>query len=699
MQIFTLIPLETKLLILVLSITTIAVIFLRISLYRKLKRTNSRTSRLLLTNDEEGVQPPIIDRLKKRYKKAGQNLEQVNTLALIDSVYKDEELSILNFKIQYDQVEAVTKALPNLLIAAGLIGTFWGITNNLSNISTVVTTIGQGSTDISGSFQRLNRPLQDMGIAFSTSLFGLFLGSTVILANTIWNTNIAKRQLTATLEDYLDNIYKITVEGNTRLDKAIDRMVHQQEEFLSRFHENVGRALELSFGKAANQISEECGRINKIAEYVYTNFSNAAGTISTGATTFQQAANSLDHQTKNLANSLGEFKNGVNTFGTTVAQLEKNNIVQNLDRILIEIKTTEQGFVKSTQSLLSTQQGFAQSSQSLQGYIQEIKSSNKETSQLAYQVYEGLKTSNNQMGVVASSIITGATNFERATASLINQTQIISEFVPKFGEGITSFVTASDNIQNNNIIQELSNVITNLEFTQQAFTNSTKTLQGSLAEITSDNQQSARLAEQVYHGLETSANGIKESSNTFVTAAKIINDSFSAIDLPTITARWQSIQADFSNSTVTFKQATENFQPSAQLKPATISLDIASKNIQVVGEKVATLSESNLQIVESIQTAICELDRMHQDIFQNPQSSANKIIHAHQSSLLSLKDALVNSLSSGETAHQKQLIQLNDMNQESLQRIVEVLEKLDVKINGNQQKSGWLGAPNFKLVR
>jgi hypothetical protein len=374
-------------------------------------------------------------------------------------------------------------------------------------------------------------------------------------------------------------------------------------------------------------------------------------------------------------------------------------MVQNLDRILIEIKTTEQGFVKSTQSLLSTQQGFAQSSQSLQGYIEEIKSSNKETSQLAHQVYEGLKISNNQMGVAASSIITGATNFERATASLINQTQAISEFVPKFGEGITNFITASDNIQNNNIIQELSNVITNLESTQQAFTSSTKTLQGSLTEITSGNQQAARLAEQVYHGLETSTNGIKESSNTFVTAAKIINDSFSAIDLPTITARWQSTQADFANSTVTFKQATENFQPSAQLKPATISLDIASKNIQIVGEKVATLSESNLQIVESIQIAISELDRMHQDIFQNTQSSTNKISHAHQSSLLDLKDALVNSLSSGETAHQKQLIQLNDMNQESLQRIVEVLEKLDVKINGNQQKSGWLGAPNFKLVR
>jgi hypothetical protein len=69
--------------------------------------------------------------------------------------------------------------------------------------------------------------------------------------------------------------------------------------------------------------------------------------------------------------------------------------------------------------------------------------------------------------------------------------------------------------------------------------------------------------------------------------------------------RWQSINCQWYRKYKSYL-VSENFQPSAQLKPATISLDIASKNIQVVGEKVATLSESNLQIVESIQTAICD---------------------------------------------------------------------------------------------
>jgi archaellum component FlaC len=315
MQIFTLIPLETQLLISLLGVVTLAIIFLRFILYKKLREIHSRTSRLLLTNSEHGIQPAIIDRLKNRYKKSGQNLEQVNTIALIDSIYKDEKISFMSLKIQYDQAESITKVLPNLLIAVGLIGTFWGITHNLNNISEAVTNLNQGNAGIDGFIKKLNHPLQDMGIAFSSSFFGLLFGSALTVANTLWNTNIAKYQLIASLENYLDNVYKIDVEGNTRLDKAIDRMVQQQEEFLLRFHDNVGRVLEASFGKAANQITEECSRINKISEHIYTNFSNAAGTISAGANTFETAANSIQAQNENLTNSLNKFGNGIAIFG------------------------------------------------------------------------------------------------------------------------------------------------------------------------------------------------------------------------------------------------------------------------------------------------------------------------------------------------------------------------------------------------
>jgi hypothetical protein len=708
MQIFILIPSEAKIFILALFVATFVVVSLRRSLYNELRETNKRASRLLVMGDEEGIQMPIINRLRHRYQKASQDLEQVNTVALIDNLYRGEKLSFANSEIQYDQAESLTKALPNLLITAGLIGTFWGIANNLHNISETIGTLSQGNANFSALIQELKRPLQDMGIAFSTSLFGILLGSFSIIANTIWNTNIAKRQLIAILEDYLDNIYKVNVEGNSRLDKAVDRMVRQQEEFLRRFHDNVGRALEVSFGRAAQQIAEECSRMNEIAEQIYTNFSNASGTISSGATTFEQAANSLKGQNQIVIDSISEFKSGISEFRIAVNKLEQNNIVQNIDRVLTEIKTTEQSFTQSTQALLSTQRNFTQSTHTLQNCLEEIKSSNQKASQLAQEVYEGLKTSNAQIGIAATSITTGATSFEQAAASLTNQTQIVATLVPEFRKGVTSFVTAANKVHKNNIVQDLNNVIVDLANTQQAFTSSTQVLEGSLAEIISSNQNTTQIAQQLYHNLEASTNSIKEGANTFGTAAQIISDSFLAIDPPTVAKRLQVTQTDFANSIAIFKQATKDFQSSEPLQPALNSLDIVIKGIAVVGENVTVMTKNNLQIAKSIQTAISESDRMNRDILQTAQSSAKELSDVHKSGFSDFQTILVSSLKTEETLrHNRQvgladdlknhLSQMNTTDQESFQRIIELLKKLDTKFDDGQKDSDWLNSPSFGL--
>ena len=151
----------TQISILVLFILAIATLFLRCSLYEELIKINSRVSRLLISGEEEGSQPKIVNRLRERYQKANQKLENVNTLSLIDSIYKNEQLSFLNFKIQFDRAEGMTRALPNLLIAFGLIGTFWGITSNLSNISNIVADVSQSNSDVNGLVKALKLPLQD----------------------------------------------------------------------------------------------------------------------------------------------------------------------------------------------------------------------------------------------------------------------------------------------------------------------------------------------------------------------------------------------------------------------------------------------------------------------------------------------------------------------------------------------------------
>ncbi len=623
MEIFNIIPLSTKFSILFLVILpAFAVIYLRFSLYTRLQSINHRVSRLVVSGEEEGIQPEIVKRLRIRYQTASQKLEHVNTIALIDSIYQDETISYGKFTVQYDRIDSITRVLPNLLIAFGLIGTFLGITSNLTNISTIVTGFSQSNPNVGGLVQGLQKPLEDMGVAFSSSLFGLLFGSGLTIVNTIYNTSIAKYQLVSGLEDYLDNIYKPTVEGNSRIDRAIDRMVTQQHEFLLRFHENVGSVLKDTFGHAANQIAEECGRINLIAENIYTNFSNAAGTISTGATTFERAANSLDTKTKTLADSLDRFQGSVEIFNIAADRLEQNNIIQNIDRVLAELSTNQQAFTTSTQTLQDALIG--------------ITDSNQMAAQLAKQVYETWQDSTTKIVAASETIGAGAIIFQKSSTCLEQQTQTIVDLMPQLKTGVNTFVTAANKVKTNNIIKHLDTLVENLNTTQSAFTSSTKTLAAGVEEIISSHQQATQIAERVYQGLEITSNTIQTGANNFERAAQTIQDSSRSIDLTLTNAanQWQHTQTEFTNSTAIFSQAAQKIEPvAAKLEPAIAAL-------HQFGAEVVNLSKNTTQISESTQTAITGFDRNCQQVLANTQSSIQNIAEVNNASWQKIIDSL-----------------------------------------------------------
>ena len=653
MQIFTLIPSETWASILILVVISCAAVSLRLALYKKLEDTNKKTSRLLSGGEPEGIQPPIVDRLRERYQKASTKLEHVNTLALIDSVYKEERVRFLFLNLQYDRADGITRALPNLLIAFGLIGTFWGITSNLTNISSIVTGFSESNPNIGKLVQGLQLPLRDMGVAFSTSLFGLLAGSILTVINTTCSISIAKYQLISGLEDYLDNIYKPTVEGNTRLDTAIDRMVTQQQEFLTRFHENVGATLERSFGKAANQITEECSRINKIAENVYTNFSNAAGTISTGASTFQYAAKSLESQTKTLASSVDEFKIGVDIFKIAANKIENNNIVQNLDRVLAELNTSQQAFAASTQILQTSLIG--------------ISTSNQTAAQLAQQVYQTWQDSTTQIVAASETIGAGAIIFQKAATSLEEQTQAVAESIPQLKAGVDTFVTAANKVKTNNIIKHLNTLVENLGVTQSAFTSSTQTLATGVEEMMSSHHQTNQTAERVYQGLEQTTISIQSGANNFINAAQIIHDSSLATDLNSVATKWQNAQSEFTNSTTIFSQASKNLQPvTAKLEPAIAAIDRAVTSLQQVGSEVVSLSQNNVQVSESTKTAIDGFNRNYLKVLNNTDLSIQDLGMTNRANWQSLVNILEPKIQT---------------DRESLQRLLAVIEKLEIIVS------------------
>lgn len=484
----------------------------------------------------------------------------------------------------------------------------------------------------------------------------------------------------STLENYLDNICS---NGNKRLDLAVKNMVMQQKEFLDRFHEKVSNVLETTFSAAANKIADQFAEVNELGRNVYTNFSHAAGTISTGASTFQSAANSLHNQTQTLTNFITEFKSSVETFKTTANQLEQNNIIQNIDRVLAELNTSQQAFTASTTTLDNALIG--------------ITTSNRKAAQIAKQIYETWQDSTSKIVMASETISAGAIKFEATANSLEGQTQTFATLIPELTAGVNTFASAANKVKTNNIVKHLDTVITNLSTTQAAFATSAETLTTGVAGIITNNQQTTELANRIYDGLGMSTEGIQKGANSLLDAAQLIQDSQLAVELTKAAQGWQTAQAEFTNSTAIFSQAAQNIQPVAtKLEPAIVSIDRAVTTLQHVGTEVVSLSRNNVQISESTQTAITGFDRNYQQVLNNTESSIQSLAEINRSNLQQLITTLESKLRNDNSqvlqsieAMKEYLAQMKLTDREAMARLSIVLEKIEIGLRMNSSNDAF----------
>ena len=462
LAVFKIFPLELVLLTLIFVILpTIVAGILRHSLYRYLMDAANKVSRLLSPQESKGKQPKIVENLENRYKQASKKLEQVNTVALIDGLYSQEKLNFLGISLRCEQWDYFCQTLPNLLLAFGLLGTFIGISSNLYSLSQ---TINQDFDTISGLIAELQTPLQNMGIAFFTSLTAIACSSILIGINLRCNTNFAKSFLISSLEDYLDNIFKVKNKGYSRLDVAVDHMVKKQEEFLYRFHERVGQVLEITLGKAANQMVKANQGFQNNVDHMVSRFNDVSGSLAASTNSFQDSVATLQSQVNTVTNIIPQFQSsadklerGSNVYLEGATKIEKSKFSENLE-------TTTSNLVNVTTDLATTQKSFSQSTIFLSEQVHKISETHQQATNLAEQVYSQLQQASSQLqdsadGFVKASEIIQQTDFadklEAATKELITipqqfneSTAILHRSTDSLGKAIDSVNTSATEITN-----------------------------------------------------------------------------------------------------------------------------------------------------------------------------------------------------------------------------------------------------------
>lgn len=679
---------------------TVLAVRIRMTLYKYLQDSTAKVKGLIPRNSLKGS-PKIISNLENRFKIASRQLDDVNTAALVDSLYHEEKFTFMSKSLSCEKWDYFVRVLPNLLLAFGLLGTFLGITLNLTGISTL---IDINNVDVQSLGEKLKTPLESMGIAFITSLIGLACSSLLTVINLIFNTNLAKVNLISSLEDYLDNILQPTVEGNSRLDKAVNRMVDTQKAFLTNFHKNVKIVLESSLGKVAKEIADGNQETAKLVTQVCDRLTETAGTLSTGATTFQRSAFELNEQVpiitqanREFTQSSQELKNSVLLFKQASELIEKSNFSGNIERF--------------TASLAETQGRFSQSTAILEQNIGEIISSNKRANDLAEQVYLNIQESsqklqNSALGFLEASekiessqfadklvqatadLMTAHQQFANSTTDLNQSTQSLASLTQDFQRSMTTMVELGIKITDLNQKSE-----TILEQNQQRLVTEQEKLsniQGELVKLIetvktyqdSFNSESKQLGNQLINRLDER---LSQTSDKILTASHAIERSSNNLDVT---------NANLSQLIDTVTEQVTQVKESLQSQ-----LNLLSNNLgMVVDDKLTKNSEQLKAVSQSIEKTANQFGSLKSD-FSQVINAVNTNTSQLTANLESLQDKLEKVIAKENKSNQKmiehiygeihkclaQLEKINDMRSD-FSNLKDEIEKLFETIPNPPQK-------------
>ncbi len=116
-----------------------------------------------------------------------------------------------------DESREISRYMIGLLVFLGLLGTFWGLLGTIAAVSNVVGGLDVGNRDFALVFTTLKaglqEPLQGMGTAFSSSLFGL--GGSLILGFLDIQANHAQNRFFNEMEEWLSGVTQLVDDSDT----------------------------------------------------------------------------------------------------------------------------------------------------------------------------------------------------------------------------------------------------------------------------------------------------------------------------------------------------------------------------------------------------------------------------------------------------------------------------------------------------
>ena len=161
-----------------------------------------------------------------------------------------------------DESRDLSRYMIGLLIFLGLLGTFWGLLQTVTSVGDVIGDLSVANQDMLGVFDNLKggleAPLEGMGTAFSSSLFGL--AGSLVLGFLDLQASQAQNRFYNRLEDWLSSYTRLSggtlaVEGDQSVPAYVSALLEKTADSLDDLRRILARGEEQRGVSAANLLS------------------------------------------------------------------------------------------------------------------------------------------------------------------------------------------------------------------------------------------------------------------------------------------------------------------------------------------------------------------------------------------------------------------------------------------------------------
>lgn len=264
--------------------------FLVFSIWRVNKNISpilAKLSRSLrLSEDLFSDNQSFVTSARTRYRRAAECIEDVDAQAIAAGELSSyEAFRIWKWRISIGALSEIVSSAPGVFITIGLLGTFLGLVLNLNELSNILS-VGSGSSSASPGdlVDRMSGILGPMSTAFVSSLGGVFFSLLFWLIGLVMGANRFETNSEALLIAYLEQIVQADCNRFSLVRASVERMEICLAEFMSKFGERVGNAIDNAMSKKIDD--------------VFSAIATGSNALSTYSKTMHQGVDSLSESSK-----------------------------------------------------------------------------------------------------------------------------------------------------------------------------------------------------------------------------------------------------------------------------------------------------------------------------------------------------------------------------------------------------------------